>query len=139
MNADNSIDKKLIALVSNSAWSVYNFRLDIVRHLKERYNLLIIAPDDEYSGLLREEGCRYISIDFNNRSENPVKDYNLYHQLKKIYQAERPDFIFHYVIKPNIYGSLAAAACDIKSVAVVTGLGYSFAKHNWLYNIVRLL
>jgi glycosyltransferase involved in cell wall biosynthesis len=139
MNEDSSINKKLVAFVSNSAWSVYNFRLDILRHLRERYNLLVIAPDDEYSGLLTQEGCRYIPINFSNRSKNPVKDYNLYHQLKKIYQAERPDFIFHYVIKPNIYGSLAAAACNIKSVAVVTGLGYSFAKRNWLYSIARLL
>ena len=139
MNEDKSINKKLIALVSNSAWSVYNFRLDIVRYLRERYNILVIAPDDEYSSLLEQEGCRYIPISFNNRSENPVKDYNLYRQLKTIYAAERPDFIFHYVIKPNIYGSLAAASCSIKSVAVVTGLGYSFARHNWLYRIVLLL
>jgi len=139
MKEDKSINKKLIALVSNSAWSVYNFRLDIVRYLRERYNIVVIAPDDEYSLLLEQEGCRFISIRFNNRSENPFKDYSLYRQLKKIYKEEKPDIIFHYVIKPNIYGSLAAAACSIKSVAVITGLGYSFAKHNWLYRIVRIL
>lgn len=139
MGEDKHSDKKLIALVSNSAWSVYNFRLDIVRYLKKKYNVLIIAPDDEYSGLLKNEGCNYIPIQFNNRSENPLQDYQLYQQLKKIYLRERPDFIFHYVIKPNIYGSLAASACSIRSVAVITGLGYSFAKHNWLYRVARIL
>ncbi|MBS1598617.1 MAG: glycosyltransferase family 4 protein [Bacteroidetes bacterium] len=139
MKEEKTIDKKLIALVSNSAWSVYNFRLDIVRFLMKEYDVLVIAPDDEYSELLRREGCRFISVDFNNRSENPLKDFNLYRQLKKIYKSNRPDLIFHYVIKPNIYGSLAAASLSIKSVAVVTGLGYSFAKHNWLYAIVHFL
>jgi glycosyltransferase involved in cell wall biosynthesis len=132
--------KKLIALVSNSAWSVYNFRLDIVRHLHQNnYEVLVIAPDDEFSRLLRNEGCTFISIRFNNRSENPLRDVGLYRQLKKIYRLRKPDLIFHYVIKPNIYGSLAAAHCGVKSVAVVTGLGYSFARQNWLYYIVRFL
>ena len=126
--------KKLIAFVSNSSWSLYNFRLDVIRHFHQHgYNILVIAPDDEYSVLLVQEGCEYISIDFNNRSENPLLDLSLYNQLKKIYLRKQPALIFHYVIKPNIFGSLAAAACNIKSVAVITGLGYSFAKKDSAY------
>src|SRR5215467_7353321 len=139
MSEDRPTYKKMIALVSNSAWSVYNFRLDIIRYLNKDHTILVVAPDDEYSALLEKEGCIYAPIHFNNRSENPLKDYDLYLQLKKIYKKYRPDFIFHYVIKPNIYGSLAASACSIKSVAVITGLGYSFARHNWLYRLVRFL
>jgi glycosyltransferase involved in cell wall biosynthesis len=140
MNENTGTDNKLIALVSNSSWSLYNFRLDVIRSLRKNgYNILVIAPDDEYSSLLANEGCRYVSINFNNRSENPLQDLSLYLQLKKIYKDQKPDFIFHYVIKPNIYGSLAAADCSIKSIAVVTGLGYSFATKNWLYQVVKLL
>jgi glycosyltransferase involved in cell wall biosynthesis len=131
---------KLIAFVSNSAWSLYNFRMDVIRCLhKEGYNILVIAPNDEFSQMLIDEGCRYVPLDFNNRSENPLQDFKLYRQLKNIYKEHKPDLIFHYVIKPNIYGSLAAASLSIKSIAVITGLGYSFAKKNWLYRIVRLL
>ncbi len=43
------------------------------------------------------------------------------------------------MIKPNIYGSLAAVACGIESVAVVTGLGYAFARQNWLNKTVSIL
>jgi glycosyltransferase involved in cell wall biosynthesis len=131
---------KLIALVSNSAWAVHNFRLDVIRFLRASgYRVLVIAPNDEYSALLEAEQCSYHPVDFNNRSENPLLDFRLYRRLRDIYRQERPDFIFHYVIKPNIYGSLAAGACSIKSIAVVTGLGYSFAKRDWLYRIVRRL
>jgi glycosyltransferase involved in cell wall biosynthesis len=140
MKENGPVREKLVALVSNSAWAVYNFRLDIIRYLRRsNYQVLVIAPDDEFSPLLIEEGCMYIPIKFNNRSENPLRDYGLYCQLKSIYKKQKPDLIFHYVIKPNIYGSLAAAACSIKSVAVITGLGYSFDKQNWLYHVVRFL
>lgn len=131
---------KLIAFVSSNAWSVYNFRLDVIRHLLGRgYRIVVIAPDDEYSSMLVGEGCSFINISFDNKSENPIQDISLYNQLKRIYRENRPDLIFHFVIKPNIYGSLAAARLGIPSVSVVTGLGYPFAKRNWLYYVVKSL
>jgi len=131
--------KKKIALVANSAWSVYNFRMDLVQHLLLTFEVLIIAPKDDFTVELEKAGCFYLDIQFNNRSENPLKDFVLYKSLENIYRTEKPDFIFHYVIKPNIYGSLAAARCGIQSVAVITGLGYTFDRHNWLNRIVSFL
>lgn len=140
MDKNSQAQPRLIALVSNSTWTLYNFRIDLIRFLKlNQYRVLVIAPSDEFAPLLEAEGCLYCSIQFNNRSENPLQDLKLYRQLKKIYRKYRPDLIFHYVIKPNIYGSLAAAATGLRSIAIITGLGYSFAKNNWLYQLVKLL
>jgi glycosyltransferase involved in cell wall biosynthesis len=131
--------RKKIALVANSTWSVFNFRIDLVRHLIPQFDVLVIAPEDSFAEELVKAGCSCIPIQFNNRSENPLRDYSLYRSLKRIYESEKPDFIFHYVIKPNIYGSLAASACGIPSAAVITGLGYTFDRQNWLNRIVSLL
>lgn len=135
-----SPQNKLIAFVSNNAWSVYNFRLDVIRHLLQQgYQVMVIAPDDQFSPFLTQAGCTFIPIDFNNKSANPFHDLAFYRQLKQLYARHRPDFIFHYVAKPNIYGSMAAAAIGIPSVAVITGLGYPFAKRNWLYWTLKQL
>jgi glycosyltransferase involved in cell wall biosynthesis len=131
--------RKKIALVANSTWSVYNFRMDLVHHLLMRFELLVIAPKDEFAEVLIKTGCNYLDISFNNRSENPFLDYKLYRSLKRIYETEKPDFIFHYVIKPNIYGSMAAARCGIQSISIITGLGYTFDRNNWLNRIVSTL
>jgi glycosyltransferase involved in cell wall biosynthesis len=131
---------KTIAFVSNSAWSVFNFRLDVIRWLlKNDVKVLVFAPDDDYADKLTAQGCSFIPINFNNRDENPLKDYLFYRQLRKLYGQYKPDFIFHYVAKPNIYGSLAANAEKIPSVAVITGLGYPFAKRNFLFRVMRML
>lgn len=131
---------KTIAFVSNSSWSVFNFRLDVIRWLlKREVKVLVFAPADDYASRLVAIGCEFIEIDFNNKGENPLKDYIFYRNLRKLYRQYRPDFIFHYVAKPNIYGSLAAAAEKIPSVAVITGLGYPFAKRNALFLIIRAL
>jgi glycosyltransferase involved in cell wall biosynthesis len=140
MSGISSLHKSRVAFVSNSAWSVYNFRLEVISSLVQQgYEVLVMAPDDDYSTHLREAGCRFIPIRFDNKSKNPLQDIRFYLQLKRLYRQHRPDFIFHYVAKPNIYGSLAAAANGIPSVAVITGLGYAFAKKNWLYRIMRAL
>ncbi len=107
--------------------------------LDQGYQVLVLAPDDEFSSLLVQTGCRFIPLHFNNKSENPLKDIGFYFRLKKMYRQLKPDFIFHYVAKPNIYGSMAAAANQIPSVSVITGLGYAFARRNWLYWVITNL
>ena len=131
---------KLIAFVSNSAWSVTNFRLDVIAHLiNDGYKVIVFAPADNHAAQITAAGARFVNIQFDNKRENPVVDYLFYRRLKALYQKYRPDFIFHYVAKPNIYGSLAAGSIGIPSVAVITGLGYAFAKKNWLYWVIKLL
>lgn len=101
--------------------------------------MIVMAADDEFSKLLVDAGCRFVPIRFNNRTESPLNDYLFYLHLKKLYTLHNPGLLFHFVIKPNIYGSLAAASRGIPSVAVITGLGYAFARHNWLYRLIKLL
>ncbi|ULQ54564.1 glycosyltransferase family 4 protein [Flavihumibacter fluvii] len=130
----------LIAFVSNNSWSVYNFRLPVIHYLQQQgYTVLVIAPDDAYSQLLVQEGCIYAPVNFNNRSASPIADLRYYRQLKKIYAQYRPAMVFHFVAKPNIYGSMAAGALGIPSVAVITGLGYAFDRRNWLHVLVKAL
>jgi glycosyltransferase involved in cell wall biosynthesis len=138
--SENTLSNKLIAFVSNNAWSVYNFRVDVIRKLIHMgASILVIAPSDNFTQLLEKEGCLFENINFDNRSENPIEDIGLYVHLKKIYRKHNPHLIFHYVAKPNIYGSMAAASLDIPSIAVVTGLGYAFDKKNWLALLMKLL
>lgn len=130
-------ESRLIALVSNSSWSVYNFRLEIIRLLQQDgFRILVIAPEDEFASDLRREGCIFQPIVFNNRTLNPFADLRFYRQLRVLYRQYKPAYIFHYVAKPNIYGSIAAHREGIPSAAVITGLGYAFHKENLLNRLI---
>lgn len=137
----NSQDKNFkIIFVSNSCWSIYNFRLEVVKHFLQRgFEIHVIATKDDFAIMLMNLGCKIHHIGFNNRELNPADDINLYFNLKRLYKQIKPLLIFHYVIKPNIYGSLAASSLKIPSVAVITGLGYAFSKQNWLTKLVMRL
>jgi glycosyltransferase involved in cell wall biosynthesis len=133
-----SLSNKKIAFVSSNAWSVYNFRLDVIRWLIENgVKVTVLSPQDDYAQKLIQQGCMFVPLHFNNKGENPISDLSFYIHLKSIYRQLKPDFIFHFVAKPNIYGSLAASSNHIPSVAVITGLGYPFAKRNLLFWIIR--
>ena len=55
---------KLVAFVSNNAWSVYNFRLDvIIQLLHQGYEVIVFAPGDEYVEQLIEAGCTFVTND----------------------------------------------------------------------------
>jgi len=118
-----------VALVANSTWNIYNFRLNLIKRLeKEHAEVIVIAPVDEYIHYLNKaSNIRHIPVkNLSRKSTNPFKDLFLFIELFKIYKRERPDLIIHYTIKPNIFGNLAAALSKILSICVVTGLGYTF-------------
>ncbi len=134
------LSHKRIAFVANSAWSMYNFRKEVLTYfLSSGAKVYVITPPDDHVPLLAEIGCRHYAVHFDNRSTNITADIRLYFSLKKCYELIQPHFIFHYVAKPNIYGSIAAHRLGIPSIAIVTGLGFAFARKNWLYRMVKNL
>lgn len=135
-----SMGKKKVALVANTSWAIYNFRLGLIRKLKtEGYQVLIIAPEDEYVNCLINEGCSYEPIFLDKYGTHPLKELKSLRAFIKIYRRHNIDFIFHYTIKPNIYGSLAAAYLKIPSIAVVTGLGQLFTNPSWKTKVAEVL
>ena len=133
---------KTIAIVTNSTWNIYNFRLGLIKRLKtEGYKVLVIAPVDEYIHYLNESYfTKHIPLkNLSPQSKNPFKDILLTWELFKIYKKERPNLILHYTIKPNIFGSIAAKMAKITSISTVTGLGYTFLSESFMNKVVKKL
>jgi glycosyltransferase involved in cell wall biosynthesis len=117
-----------IAIVANTSFNIVNFRLPLMQFLqKQNYNVIAIAPKDEFTSKILEAGFKFIEIKkLSRKGTNPIQDLQLMFELKKIYQTEKIDIALQYTIKPNIYGSLAAKITSTKTICTVTGLGYTF-------------
>ncbi len=131
-----------IALVANSTWNIYNFRLNIIEKLlKEDFEVFVIAPVDKYIHY-KDKYPEIIHIplkQLHRDSLNPWKDFRLTHELTQIYKKLKPDLVLHYTVKPNIYGGIAAKINNISSLAVVTGLGYTFIHNGFIKKITKSL
>jgi glycosyltransferase involved in cell wall biosynthesis len=131
---------KKIVLVSNTSWALYNFRLKLIKLLIDKgVQVYCIANLDDYTGKLISIGVNYVQSHLDNKGLNPINDLEYQLFLYREYRKIEPDFIFHYTVKPNIYGSLAAHKLGIRSVAFVSGTGYPFLKKNLVNYIVKKL
>ena len=129
-----------IAIVINTSWNIFNFRMSLVRALQaEGHEVLAIAPPDDYSARLEAAGCRFIPLPMANKGTRPDQDFGLMRRLATIYRRERPDAVLHYTIKPNIYGTLAAQLAGVPSINNVSGLGTAFINRNFVSRIVLAL
>lgn len=129
-----------VAIVLNTSWNIYNFRMNLVKSLQaEGHDVHTIAPIDEYTPFLTASGCTHHALKMDSRGANPVKDLALIFELYTIYKKVKPDVILHYTIKPNVYGSLAASFLKIPVVNNVCGLGTVFLKNDLLSSIAMFL
>lgn len=98
----------------NTILGLCNFREPVFRHFHERgHDIVLVAPADEGSQMKANvpSYARHIPVHLARTGRNPLSDISYMRQLYSIYRRERPDYIFHYTIKPNIYGTLAARLC----------------------------
>jgi Glycosyltransferase len=134
-------ERKRIVLSSNTAFSLYNFRLYLMRALKERgYEVIAVSPEDgKYSELLRKEFSFFAVKSLDRKGTNPIKDLKLFFEYFLLFRKLKPDLVINFTIKPNIYGSISAGLLGIPSISVITGLGYVFIRESWLTKFVKLL
>jgi glycosyltransferase involved in cell wall biosynthesis len=127
---------KKIAIVTNSTWNIYNFRMPLVRALENQgHQVVVIAPLDEHIVYLNQLSytTHHPIKHLSRKGLNPFNEVRLLLEFLRIFRKEKPDLVINYTIKPNIYGNLAATNMGIPSICVVTGLGYTFI-HNGITN-----
>lgn len=131
-----------IAIVANTTWNIYNFRLNVIRQLlSEGHEVIVMAPVDKFISYT-EQLPEVIHVPLKHLvrdSVDPAKELLLVNELRSLYRKFKPDLVLHYTIKPNIYGGIAAKLIGIPSIAVVTGLGYSLIHQGWLNTVSRTL
>jgi glycosyltransferase involved in cell wall biosynthesis len=129
-----------IAIVVNSAWAAYNFRLNLATSIENAGNevVFIIPFDYKYSKKLQSKfDCNDFYL--NPMSLRPFEEIktliSLFNVLKKI----KPDAVCNFTIKPNIYGSIAAKILGIPNINNITGLGTAFINNNFYTSIIKIL
>ncbi len=129
-----------IAIVLNSSWNIYNFRMNLIKTLIQNgHEVHTLAPKDDYTIKLVEAGCIHHNLHLDSRGANPVLDIALLIELWWRYLNIKPSIILHFTIKPNIYGTLAASILKIPTINNVCGLGTVFLKKGIVNQLALLL
>lgn len=132
--------KKKIAIVLNTAWNIYNFRLGLIKALQHKGSEVIaIAPPDAYTEkIIAATNCQFIPLkSLKRKGTNPLQDLKLIGELYRIYRQEEIDIVLQYTIKPVIYGTIAAYYAKVVSINTITGLGYTFLSDGLVSKIAQ--
>ena len=116
--------KKTVLFLVNRDIVIYNFRREIVERLiADGHEVHISSPYGERIDDLVEIGAVFHNIRIQQRKMNPMEEFRLISEYKKLMEQVRPDIVFGFTIKPNTYGAIAARKYQIPFIANITGLG----------------
>jgi glycosyltransferase involved in cell wall biosynthesis len=126
---------------ANSDWNIANFRVGLIRALAEAgYETMVIAPQDPASDArMRALRVGRTPIAIDRSGLNPWADLKLLRDYRRHLKRLRPAAYLGYTIKPNVYGSFAAASLGIPALPNVSGLGTAFIRGGPLQTIVTQL
>ena len=115
-----------ILILSNLTSYTYNFRYEILQRMVEGGHNVVVACHNDDEGKQKELeklGCRMIEVPFNGKGTNPKEELKLLNTYKHLVRTARPDIVFTFTIKMNLYGGIAAKKYGIPYVPMITGLG----------------
>ena len=120
-----------IFFCDNRLGGLLGFRIDVIKHFVEAgHEVCVIVPPARNSwdrvGEQIPGGVHIIEVNMQPSGMNPLRDLRLFLDYLRIYRRERPDVVFNYTIKPNIYSSIAAKMCGSRIFCMLAGLGYMF-------------
>ena len=118
-----------ILILTNNDIGVYKFRKELLMALiEEKHQVFVSLPDGEFIPEIEKLGCKVLLTEISRHGINPFEDLNLFAKYRYLLKKIRPDIVFTYTIKPNIYGGIACAIQKIPYVSNITGLGTAVEK-----------
>lgn len=129
-----------IAIISNQAFSLLNFRGELIKRLVQEGNIVTtFCPEFSAHEIsqIKELGATPIQYKLSRTGLNPIADLSTIRDLKLKLAELKPDASLAYFAKPVIYGCISAKLAKVGNVvAMIEGLGYVFTEEKQ-FNIKR--
>lgn len=131
----SSGDGRTILLNASFGPSLIRFRGRLIETLVARgHRVHVSAPDidAELDRAVRNLGAVPHTINLARTGLSPIADIRYFQDIRRLLRETAADLNLSYTIKPNIWASLAARSLGVRSVSMVTGLGYAFIENRGL-------
>lgn len=129
-----------VLILANNSVGLYKFRKELLEALQaNKHEVFISLPNGDFIEEMQGIGCRFIETAISRHGTNPLTDLALTKKYYSIIKSIKPDIVFTYTIKPNVYGGIACQLCKVPYVANVTGLGTAVENTGILQKITLAL
>ena len=113
-----------VLVLANFGMGLYKFRKELLEKMvNDGYQVTVSFPKDEYSELIEDLGCKFVSTDVDRRGKNPFNDLKLLKNYFELLREIKPNVVLTYTIKPNIYGGIMSSILKYPYLPNITGTG----------------
>lgn len=118
-----------IAIVSNTSWSIFNFRRRLMAALKDAgHDVMAIGSRDKYLKRLRAHGIPAVGVPFSRSGTHPIRELRTVYRIRRALAQNNVDVVLSFTPKGNIYSAMASRGLGVQQVANVSGLGSAFIR-----------
>ncbi len=129
-----------IAVVSNTAWYLFNFRLNLMLALQVAgHTVVAVAPEDAYAQRIRDAGVAFEAVPISGGGTHPLRELQSVLRLGAVFRRYRVGLVLSYTPKGNLYSALACIALRIAFVPNVSGLGRAFIRKSLVTRVAKTL
>lgn len=129
-----------IAVVANTAWYLYNFRVNLMQALgREGHAVVAIAPHGPHADRIQAAGIQFEPLALSPRGTNPWAELKSVLSLRQTLARLDVDMVLTYTPKGNLYAGLAVLGTARTYVPNVSGLGRLHAQPGLVARIAELL
>ena len=129
-----------VLILANKSTGLYKFRGEFLEALIAKgHEVFVSVPNGDFIDEMQQKGCHFIETEISRHGTNPLTDLALAKKYCSIIKSVKPDIVFTYTIKPNVYGGIACQLCKVPYVANVTGLGTAVENGGILQKITLAL
>jgi len=129
-----------ILLTGNTAFKIANFREGLVRQLiSDGHEVIVLAPEDQYVAQIRSLGCHFEPLKMQRNGTNPFQELKLLRDIYRCIREHKPDMVFSYTVKNNIYSGISCRLMKVPFAPNVTGLGPAFNNKGVLNKAIKIL
>lgn len=130
-----------ICVITAATNTIPRFRIDMIDEFVRRGCEVVVfgdEPHERWDNFFKDHSISYRTYSVSRNGMNPAADLATRAELKRLLAEERPDKVWTYQAKPNIYGCLAAHELGIRDVYVMMGgLGSVFRASDAKSRFVR--
>jgi len=128
-----------ILLICSQTQNIYNFRLPLIRCLKDcGYDVVTAGFGDPFFSELESLGVRCIDLGNFDRSSGFFELFMLKAKYRRVLRQQRPDAVFTFMTKPNLFATVAARQLGIgKIFSMVEGAGNAFADFSCRWTLIK--
>lgn len=129
-----------IAVVANTSWYLFNFRLNLIRVLNSHgHHITAIGSLDNYAKAIKDAGYDHEAIALSGDAINPIHELSIVLTLMKIFRKIDCALVLSFTPKGNIYSGLACLLQDLYQIPNISGLGSVFISRSPLTYVTRFL